>query len=155
MIEYKSDIEKKRSVWAALWDGMCGRCPNCHQGRLYAKYLKPADKCDKCGEELHHHQADDAPAYFAIFIIGHILVPLVLFIEMNYGWPLWVHASLWLPVALGLSLMFLPIIKGALIGIQWANYMHGFGEGETVGSLDQHSLEMLAIHEANETAPPA
>jgi uncharacterized protein (DUF983 family) len=39
---------------------------------------------------------------------------------------MWVHAMLWGPAILISSLLLLPPIKGALIGLQWANYMHGF-----------------------------
>jgi len=34
---------------------------------------------------------------------------------------------LWLPLTLVLSLWLLPRIKGALIGLQFARRMHGFG----------------------------
>jgi hypothetical protein len=34
--------------------------------------------------------------------------------------------SLWVPLTLILSLSLLRPIKGALIGLQWALYMHGF-----------------------------
>jgi Protein of unknown function (DUF983) len=34
---------------------------------------------------------------------------------------------LWVPLTIGLSLWFLPRIKGALVGLQWALKMHGFG----------------------------
>ena len=46
-----------------------------------ASILKVADSCDACGEELHHHRADDAPPYFTMFIVGHIVIPLVLVVE--------------------------------------------------------------------------
>ena len=153
MIEYKTGESTKRNVWAAMWNGMRGRCPKCQEGKMFPKYLKVADACDHCAQELHHHQADDAPAYFSIFLIGHILVPMVLFIEVNYHWPLWVHASLWLPVALILSLLFLPIIKGTLVGLQWANEMHGFGDEQALGS-NKPDDELHALHETNETARP-
>jgi len=32
-----------------------------------------------------------------------------------------------LPLTLILTLLLLPRVKGALIGLQWANRMHGFG----------------------------
>jgi uncharacterized protein (DUF983 family) len=34
----------------------------------------------------------------------------------------------WPSLAVLLCLWFLPRIKGALIGLQWANCMHGFGD---------------------------
>jgi uncharacterized protein (DUF983 family) len=37
-----------------------------------------------------------------------------------------VHAIVWLPATLLASLWLLPRVKGALVGLQWALYMHGF-----------------------------
>ena len=67
---------------------------------MFAKFLKVADTCPHCGEELHHHRADDAPPYFTIFIVGHIVIPLVLVTEKLWHPNLFVHASLWLIVTL-------------------------------------------------------
>ena len=85
--------------------------------------------CGSCGEELHHHRADDAPPYFTMLIVGHVLVGGALSLEKAFAPSMWVHMALWLPLTLVLSLWLLPRIKGALIGLQWANRMHGFGDG--------------------------
>jgi uncharacterized protein (DUF983 family) len=99
---------------------------------MFSRYLKVSDHCPACGEALHHHRADDAPPYFTIVIVGHVVVGLVLALEMAYRPPLWLHAALWLPLAVLLSLAVLPIVKGALVGLQWALRMHGFDpDGET------------------------
>jgi uncharacterized protein (DUF983 family) len=37
-----------------------------------------------------------------------------------------VHVALWLPLILGLALGLLQPVKGAIVGLQWAQYMHGF-----------------------------
>ncbi len=101
--------------------GLRGRCPTCGEGRMFRAFLKVADHCPACGEALHHHRADDAPAYFVILIVGHIVVPLVLAVETAFAPPYWVHAVLWLPLTLGMSLALLQPIKGALVGLQWAH----------------------------------
>ncbi len=75
---------------------------------------------------MHHQRADDAPAYFVILIVGHIVVPLALVVEVAYAPPYWLHAVLWLPLTLGLAIGLLQPVKGAIVGWQWANYMHGF-----------------------------
>ena len=106
--------------------GLVHTCPACGMGSLFRAYLKAVDKCGHCGEELHHHRADDAPPYFGIVIIGHILVPAAFWVERHYAPDLWVHAVVWTLLTLVLALITLPRIKGALIGFQWANYMHGF-----------------------------
>ncbi|MBL6953590.1 MAG: DUF983 domain-containing protein [Alphaproteobacteria bacterium] len=110
--------------------GVRMRCPACGQGSVYGRFLKVRDDCASCGLGLHHHRADDAPPYFTMLILGHILVPLVLMLERAAMPPLWVHMSLWLPLTVILSLLLLPRIKGALIGFQWAHRMHGFGDAD-------------------------
>ena len=63
----------------AMWRGFLGKCPNCGKGKLFRAYLKPVDSCAACGEEYHQHQADDAPPYFTILIVGHLIVAPLLF----------------------------------------------------------------------------
>lgn len=119
-----------RPFGRSLWRGFAMRCPACGKGRLFRAFLKVVDRCPHCGEELFHHQADDAPPYFTILIVGHVVVPLMLTVELEYLPPIWVHMTLWPTLTLFLSLMLLPRIKGAVVGWQWAQRMHGFdGEG--------------------------
>ncbi len=94
---------------------------------MFRAYLKVADRCPNCAEELHHHRADDAPPYFTIIIVGHIIVGGILSLEQAFAPDSWVHAVIWLPLTLAISLLLLPRIKGALVGLQWALRMHGFG----------------------------
>jgi uncharacterized protein (DUF983 family) len=115
-----------RDVWRAMLRGFGLRCPRCGLGLLFRKFLKVADCCSACGEELHHHRADDAPAYFTIVIVGHVVVGGVLWLERAYAPANWMHAAIWLPLTLILSLCLLPRVKGALVGLQWALRMHGF-----------------------------
>lgn len=116
-----------RSLSEAMMRGLQLRCPVCGTGRLFRAYLKVADTCPNCHEELHHHRADDAPPYFTITIVGHIILAGVFILEQAAAPPQWVHLALWLPLTIILSLSLLPPIKGALVGLQWANRMHGFG----------------------------
>jgi uncharacterized protein (DUF983 family) len=104
----------------AMWRGWCGRCPRCAEPTLFRAYLKMASTCASCGEDLEPFRADDAPAYFTIFIMGHIVVPLVLMVERSWMPSLWVHALLWIPTSVALSLLLLPRVKGATIGLLWA-----------------------------------
>jgi uncharacterized protein (DUF983 family) len=106
--------------------GACARCPACGQGKLFRSYLSVATACDHCGQDFTGHRADDAPPYFTIFVVGHIIVGGALALEQKFHPETWVHLALWLPLTVLLSLLLLPPIKGALIGLQWANRMHGF-----------------------------
>jgi uncharacterized protein (DUF983 family) len=109
-----------------LWRGARGLCPHCGEGRLFGRFLKVADRCVACGEELHHHQADDFPAYLVIVLVGHIVVPLVLAVETRFAPDYWVHAALWIPLTLGLSLALIQPVKGMVVALQWRLGMHGF-----------------------------
>ena len=131
-----------RSVMPAILCGLMHRCPACGRGSLYRGFLKVADHCPQCNEALHHHRADDAPPYFTIFIVGHLVVGGVLALEKAAAPEAWVHAVIWVPLTLLLSLLMLPRIKGALVGLQWALRMHGFAgdaqpEGHAKNSQDE------------------
>lgn len=133
-------LDEPRSVQNAMLRGAAQKCPSCGEGQLYSSYLKVNDTCPRCGEELHHHRADDAPPYFTMLIVGHIVVALVLVVEDMFAPAVWIHAALWTPMILGMSLYLLPRIKGALIGLQWAWRMHGFsGKEDEVFGLDTFS----------------
>lgn len=121
------DAPAGRSVPRAMLRGALHRCPACGRGPLFRAYLKVSDACPACGEDLHHQRADDAPPYVTIFVIGHLVVAAVLGIDMAYAWPMWLHAVVWFPLTVALCLAFLPTAKGALVGLQWALRMHGFG----------------------------
>lgn len=118
----------ERPTGCAMRRGWTGRCPNCGEGRLLHSYLKVNAACSACGEDLHHQRADDGPAYLTILIVGHILAPALLFIYSTWQ-PAPLPMALTLSAAcIALSLFLLPRLKGALIGIQWAKRMHGFGD---------------------------
>jgi uncharacterized protein (DUF983 family) len=123
---YRARELPARPAWQSIRRGLRGHCPNCDSGNLFRAFLKVADRCGVCGEAFHHHRADDAPAYFVILIVGHVVVPLALVVEVAYAPPYWVHAVLWLPLTISLAVGLLQPVKGAIVGWQWANYMHGF-----------------------------
>ncbi|MFM7611112.1 MAG: DUF983 domain-containing protein [Alphaproteobacteria bacterium] len=99
-----------------LLRGLKGLCPVCGQGRLFAGYLRVADKCESCGAPTGRLRADDAPPYFTILITGHVLVPPVWWIERAYMPPIWLHMLIWLPLFTIICTLLLRPIKGAVIG---------------------------------------
>jgi uncharacterized protein (DUF983 family) len=115
-----------RPLGEAALKGLRCKCPNCGKGKVFAKFLKIAPECAVCGEDLSHHEADDMPAYLSIFLTGHIIVPLILYIEVHYKPELWLQMTLWPTISLFLCLAFLPPLKGMVVAIQWAAKMHGF-----------------------------
>jgi len=124
-------IADERNVGRAIWRGTLCRCPHCGQGKMFSRYLKVADRCDACGEELLHHRADDFPPYIAITIVGHIIIFLMLHLDMTYHVQPIFYVFSMIPLAIILPLAMLPSIKGAIVGLQWANHMYGFGPVKT------------------------
>lgn len=120
---------------AAIWRGFRGRCPACGKGRLFRAYLKVADACPACGEELHHHRADDFPAYLVIAITGQVLVPIVLSVETRMVPPIWLSVTLWPALALAMALSLLQPVKGAVVAVQWYGGLHGFADAKKARQL--------------------
>ncbi len=94
---------------------------------MMRSYLKVRDTCPVCGEDLHHQRADDGPAYLTILIVGHLMAPLLLFVFAHWQPDPLIIASVFSVGCVALSLYLLPRLKGAMVGIQWAKRMHGFG----------------------------
>jgi uncharacterized protein (DUF983 family) len=125
----------QRDLWLSVRRGALGSCPSCGRGKLFRKYLKVVDRCGICAEEFHHHRADDAPPYFTILVVGHLVIPWVWVLEVYAQPSMWIHMVTWIPLVLGLSLVLLSVFKGAIVGMQWALYMHGFAlSPEAAGS---------------------
>ena len=111
----------KRPVWSGLLRGFQRKCPNCGDGALFAGYLKVAPTCASCGHDNGRYRADDGPAYLTVLLIGHILVaPALIFPVIWQADPVIV-----VPIALitvtAATLALLGCIKGAWIGLMWAN----------------------------------
>ena len=115
-----------RSWLQAMGRGLSGRCPQCGRGRVFAGYVKTKPACDACGLDLSGHRADDAPPYITIIIVGHVMIPLALAMKQVFDPPISLQFAIWLPAVVIASWLMLPAAKGAMIGLQWANRMHGF-----------------------------
>ena len=116
-----------RDVTLAVRRSTFGKCPACGNGKLYRKYLKVADNCSACGEELHHHRADDFPAYIVVVIVGHVVLGGFMAFEASSTLSTWQHLAIWAPLTVIMAVGLLKPVKGAIVGLQWALYMHGFG----------------------------
>lgn len=126
-LSHASQTDPVRPLRPAMLRGWRMRCPNCGAGPMLRGYLKVRDTCPVCSEALHHHRADDGPAYLTILIVGHLLAPILLYAFTAYRPDPLVLASVFSVGTVALSLYLLPRLKGVLIGIQWAKRMHGFG----------------------------
>ncbi|MBR0650467.1 DUF983 domain-containing protein [Roseomonas terrae] len=97
------------------------RCPHCGEGRLFAGFLKVRAHCEVCGEDNSVFPSDDAPPYLSLLLVGHIVFPFVFWSDKVWAPALWLQFAIWMPIIVGITLGTLPFIKGAVIGIAWAN----------------------------------
>jgi uncharacterized protein (DUF983 family) len=111
---------QSRSVLQGILRGARGRCPNCDGSKLFHRYLKVQPECEACGHDNGRYRADDAPPYFTIFLVGHLVIaPLLLFPWIWEADPFLV-VGVTLPALAILSMALLPIVKGAVVGLHWA-----------------------------------
>ncbi len=106
--------------------GLLGRCPRCGEGHLFQGFLTLRPACEHCGLSYGFADAGDGPAVFVILIGGFIVVFAALITEFVYQPPYWVHAALWIPLILLVTLGPLRPMKGLLIALQ---YHHKAEEG--------------------------
>ncbi|HZP68875.1 MAG TPA: DUF983 domain-containing protein [Pseudolabrys sp.] len=106
--------------------GLRGRCPRCGEGRLFRGFLSLYPACEHCKLDYSFADSGDGPAVFVILIGGGIVVFAALMTEVLYQPPYWLHALLWLPLILIVTLAPLRLLKGLLIALQ---YYHKAAEG--------------------------
>lgn len=114
------------SLFQSLSRGFRCRCPSCGEGRVFRAFLKVRDKCEVCGEEFHHHNADDLPAYLVVFIVGHVMLSVTLWMEVAYAPAYWIYAAILLPAGVVMTFGLLPPLKSAVVALQWHMGMDGF-----------------------------
>ena len=128
MTDFADPIDD-RPIKPTLWRGWRRRCPNCGNGPLLKGYLKVRDQCPVCEEQLHHHRADDGPAYLTILIVGHLMAPSILWVFVKFRPDPMILATAFTIGCVTLSLYLLPRLKGMVVAFQWAKRMHGFEDG--------------------------
>jgi len=101
----------------ALGRGFLGRCPACGNTPIFRGYLRVVDHCPHCGAPLGRARADDAPPYFTILVVGHIVIPSMLLLQRTEQPPNWVQAAIFVPLTVILALGLLRPIKGATVGL--------------------------------------
>ena len=117
----------ERPLRSALWKGWRRKCPNCGNGPLFKGYMTVRKSCAVCRQELHHHRADDGPAYLTILLVGHLLAPMLHIVFVNFRPDPLIMLTIFSVGCVALSLYLLPRLKGMVVAFQWARGMHGFG----------------------------
>jgi uncharacterized protein (DUF983 family) len=83
--------------------------------------------CAVCGQALGGQDSGDGPVAFIILIVGFVVLGAALVVEVKYGWPVWLHLLVWLPLALLLCLGLMRPLKGLLIALQFKHRRDEFG----------------------------
>ena len=109
----------------ALLRGFARCCPACGGGRVFAGYINVEEECSSCNVPLSQYRSDDVPAYFTVFIVGHVCVPGILILERMASPAIWIQAAIWLPLTLALTLYLLPRIKGTVLALLWVLKIKG------------------------------
>ena len=121
--------------------GLACACPRCGQGRLSASFLKLEPRCERCGLDYGFADSGDGPAVFIMFLAGAIVVGAALVTEILFQPPYWVHAALWLPLIVLVTLGPLRPMKGLMIALQYhhtaAESRFGQEQGQEPGQ-EQH-----------------
>jgi uncharacterized protein (DUF983 family) len=110
--------------------GLSCACPRCGRGKLFQGFLTLRPRCDVCGLDYGFADAGDGPAVFIMFLAGFIVVGSALIVEALYHPPYWVHAVLWLPLIVIVTIGPLRPMKGLMIALQ---YHHKAEEGRFGG----------------------
>ena len=114
--------------FALLARGFHKTCPQCGKGPLLTGYLKPQASCSACKEDFSHISADDGPAWLTLLIVGHAVVPLMLFFGRSDVVPLWLAILILAVVTLIGVYFILPRAKGIFIALIWLTGATGQNE---------------------------
>lgn len=101
----------------AIRRGMLGRCPACGLGSLFQGFLRVGCECRYWGVPLHLVCAEDAPTYFTVLLVAHIIVPLMLILELMERPPVWLMVGIFVPLAPAPAVGMLRPVKGATVGV--------------------------------------
>ncbi len=107
----------KPTMATAIRRGLLGRCPSCGKSHLFNGYLRVVTNCAHCDAPLGLARADDAPPYFTIFLVGHIVIPLMMYVDRVHAPSTLAMSLIFLPMTLILSLALLRPIKGGTVGL--------------------------------------
>jgi uncharacterized protein (DUF983 family) len=100
----------------AMARGAINRCPACGNGKLFVGFLTVAPVCPVCTAPLGEFRADDAPPYFTILIVAHVIVPLMFLMDRDEA-SLWLEAAIFIPATVLLALLLIRPVKGATVGL--------------------------------------
>lgn len=119
-----SESEPAARASSFAWIVRCGwkgLCPRCGTGRMFKSWLKLADRCETCGLDYRFAAPDDGPAFFSLCIVALPLIFVVVWLQVAFSPPWWVHLLTSFPLLLLGCVLPLRPIKGWLVASQYVN----------------------------------
>lgn len=113
-------VRSESNLLLGLRRGIARRCPACGKGRLFAGYLAVIPVCAACGNDNEQYPSDDFAPYVTIFLVLHLMVPLLFAADRTWSMPVGLEMGLAIPIFLVATLALLPFAKGAVIGFAWS-----------------------------------
>ena len=113
-------LRSSPNLLTGLRRGICRICPACGQGELFCGYLAVRPVCAVCGNDNEQYPSDDFAPYVTIFLVLHLMVPVLFLADRTWAMSAWFEGALAIPVFLLATLALLPFAKGGVIGFAWA-----------------------------------
>lgn len=117
--------------------GWQGRCPRCGTGALFDGWLKIRQRCGHCDLDHGYARPDDGPAFFALAITAFPLIFLVVWVQVAFGPPWWVHVLTTGPVMAFGTLGSLRPFKGWLVAAQFVHRAQEAGTEALARKLEE------------------
>ncbi|TDH63613.1 DUF983 domain-containing protein [Dankookia rubra] len=108
------------ALWPGLRRGVSRRCPACGEGRLFCGYLAVIPACSVCANDNEQYPSDDFAPYVTMFLVLHLMVPILLIADRAWNAPMGLELALALPLFAAATLLLLPFAKGGVIGFAWS-----------------------------------
>ena len=111
-------MSKELNIRSVILRGIRRRCPSCGQNKIFDGYLLAKDNCPSCEVKFEGIRTDDAAPWATIFVVGHLLAPIIV-ILVNTGLNTITVTILLVVLAVLASLALLPFFKGLFLGLNW------------------------------------
>lgn len=118
--------------------GWKGNCPRCGKASMFRSWIKLEQTCPACGLDYRFAAPDDGPAFFSLCIVAFPLIFVVVWLQVRFDPPFWVHLVTSFPLMLLGCLLPLRPIKGWLVAAQYVNKAQEAGTEGLWNQLHDH-----------------
>lgn len=136
--------ERLRISRVAVWRGLCGRCPRCGKGALFAGWYTLHDRCPACGFNIRRAEPDTwAFMYISTAFLTGLFVVAMFLLRPSAAW---VTQVVVLPLALAVIGGSLRWRKGCALAVEYLVGQRLAPEDEERHSMHNKKAETLSPH---------